>query len=344
MDLRHLEVFNAVMKTGTTVGAAHLLCSSQPSVSNTIRHLEDMLGFDLFDRVKGRLIATEEAKMLFSEAQAVFAAFANTRRMVEEIQNNRSGSLTVAATPTVGNSILPGAIASFIQPRPDIKILVEIEHLDNVVRMVDCGAADLGLAINAFSLPTLVIQPIVTAHMVCVLANTHPLAARNVISPKCAANYPLISFSRDTILGRHIEAAFLKEGAGRNINIEVRYCETACVLAQSGVGIAIVDPFVLMGDMVFPNLVVRSFEPRIEAKACLIRSKVRRTSRIAQRFASVLTRHINLKHASVIPPPAGNSFRALREPRQSERGSELATTVPAEVSGTRASRRAPNLA
>jgi DNA-binding transcriptional LysR family regulator len=202
MDLRHLEVFNAVMRTGTTVGAAHLLCASQPSVSNTIRHLEDMLGFDLFDRVKGRLIPTEEAKMLFRQAQDIFAAFANTCRMMEEIRHNRRGSLTVAATPTIGNSILPAAIAAFVRPCPEVKVVVEIEQLDNVIHMVERGAADLGLAVNPFSLPTICTQPLARAPMVCVLAKNDPLAALEVISPVDIADLPLISFSRQTVLGR----------------------------------------------------------------------------------------------------------------------------------------------
>jgi DNA-binding transcriptional LysR family regulator len=304
MDLRHLEVFDAVMKTGTTVGAAQLLCASQPSISNTIRHLEDKLGFDLFDRVKGRLVPTEEAKMLFREAQSVFAAFANTRRMVEEIQNNRSGTLTVAATPTLGNSILPGAVAMFGRPRPDVKIVVEVDQLGNVMEMVDRGAADLGIAVNACSVPTVTAEPLVIMDMVCVVAKNHPLARLDVISPRDMSDYPLISFSRDTVLGRHIEMAFEKEAAGRNVNIQVRYCETACLLAQQGAGIAIVDPFVLLGETVFPDLVVRPFAPRIEAKACLIRPSLRRPSRIAQRFVSVLVKHIRSKQSKSILPPA----------------------------------------
>ena len=300
MDLRHLEVFNAVMRTGTTVGAAHLLCASQPSVSNTIRHLEDMLGFDLFDRVKGKLVPTEEAKMLFKQAQDVFDAFANTRRMVEEIQGNRRGSLTLVATPTVGNSVLPAAIAAFVRSRPEVKVIIEIDRLEKVVQMVECGAAELGVAINPFGLPTVCIEPLAKAPMVCVLGKNHPLARTNVISPRDIADLPLISFSRDTVLGRQIEAAFAHSGCARKINIEVRYCETACALAQKGAGIAIVDQFVLMGEAVFSNLAVRAFEPKIEAKMCLIRSKLRRLSRVSQRFVSVLAGQMERKRPGIL--------------------------------------------
>lgn len=304
MDLRHLEVFDAVMRTGTTVGAAQLLCASQPSVSNTIRNLEDMLGFDLFNRVNGRLIPTEEARMLFKEAQNVFAAFAATRRMLEDIQGNRSGSLTIAATPTVGNTVLPKAVAEFVRPRPNIKVTIEIEHLDNVLQMVDRGAADLGLAVNASALPTIVIEPMAALPMVCILPSQHPLAALQSITPADIGDYPLISFSRETVLGRSVDHAFQHEGAGRSITIEVRYCETARRLVQKGAGIAIVDPFAMMGEPATADVVVRPFVPEIEARACVIRSKLRRPSRLAQQFLTTL----------------GNQFDAMQRASRSGAG------------------------
>ena len=135
--------------------------------------------------------------------------------------------------------------------------------------------------------------------MVCVLGKNHPLAEANFISPRDIADLPLISFNRDTVLGRQIEAAFARYGCARKINIEVRYCETACALVQKGAGIAIVDQFVLMGEAVFSDLIVRAFEPKIEAKMCLIRSKLRRLSRVSQQFVSVLAGQIERKRVGV---------------------------------------------
>ena len=61
-------ISNFSTRSWGTVGATHLLCASQPSVSNTIRHLEDMLGFDLFDRVKARVVPTEEANAVQADS------------------------------------------------------------------------------------------------------------------------------------------------------------------------------------------------------------------------------------------------------------------------------------
>ena len=62
MNLRQIEVFRAVMITGSVSGAARLLHVSIPAVSRLLSHTETRLGFLLFERVKGRLHATAEAK------------------------------------------------------------------------------------------------------------------------------------------------------------------------------------------------------------------------------------------------------------------------------------------
>jgi DNA-binding transcriptional LysR family regulator len=50
---RHIEVFRAVMQSGSVTGAAGLLHTSQPTVSRELARLEQVLGFSLFDRVRG---------------------------------------------------------------------------------------------------------------------------------------------------------------------------------------------------------------------------------------------------------------------------------------------------
>ena len=64
MRLRHIEVFHAVYSAGSITGAAKLLNVSQPSVSKVLAHAEQQLGFQLFNRVKGKIIPTKEAERL----------------------------------------------------------------------------------------------------------------------------------------------------------------------------------------------------------------------------------------------------------------------------------------
>jgi len=66
MRLRHIEVFNAIMLTGSVSAAARLINITQPAVSRTLQHAELQLGFSLFARTKGRLTPTTSAPMACS--------------------------------------------------------------------------------------------------------------------------------------------------------------------------------------------------------------------------------------------------------------------------------------
>jgi len=69
MNLRQLEVFNAIMRFGSVTGAARELGVSQPAVSKILRHAEDQLGMRLFERLNGRLQPTMEAKAIQAEME-----------------------------------------------------------------------------------------------------------------------------------------------------------------------------------------------------------------------------------------------------------------------------------
>src|SRR5699024_1633699 len=64
MRLRYIELFHAILTTGSLTGAAKLLNISQPAASKALQHAEAQLGFDLFSRVRGRLQPTREALLL----------------------------------------------------------------------------------------------------------------------------------------------------------------------------------------------------------------------------------------------------------------------------------------
>jgi DNA-binding transcriptional LysR family regulator len=87
--LRHMEVFRAVMLTGSISGAAKMLYVSQPAVSKLITYIESRLSFRLFDRVNNRLIATAEAHTLYREVERVYQAALAVK---ECFAVNRSGA------------------------------------------------------------------------------------------------------------------------------------------------------------------------------------------------------------------------------------------------------------
>ncbi len=69
VNLRHIEIFHAVMTTGNLTEAAHMLHTSQPTVSRELARFEKVLGLKLFERARGRLHPTVQGLRLFEEVQ-----------------------------------------------------------------------------------------------------------------------------------------------------------------------------------------------------------------------------------------------------------------------------------
>src|SRR5690606_19395695 len=101
MNLRHMEVFRAVMLTGGVSGAAQLLHISQPAVSKMLMQSQRNLGFALFERVKGRLVPTSEAQALHAEIEALWRGVERVRDTTRELASPRSGSLTVGVSASL---------------------------------------------------------------------------------------------------------------------------------------------------------------------------------------------------------------------------------------------------
>jgi DNA-binding transcriptional LysR family regulator len=119
--------------------------------------------------------------------------------------------------------------------------------------------------------------------MVCVMAPDHPLSLKASVTPADLARHPFIGLERGTRLGEALRDAFARAGVPFDATVEVRYCNTACVLAGAGVGVAVVDPFSPSQGGAHP-VVVRPFEPRTPVEAFMLWSEAEPLSRLARAF------------------------------------------------------------
>lgn len=283
MNLRQLEIFRAVFRYRTTMAAASELGLSQPAVSNAIKSIEATAGFPLFERINNRLHPTAEAKFLYDEADPLFAMHDAFAAKLEDLRENRSGRLRLVATPPLGYGILPGALKRFLARRSGTSVFFDVRRLEGVVDGIERGIAELGFALNIGALPNARVEPLFEGEMVCVCAPDHPLAALEVVTPADLQGLPLIGLERGTRLGEAVRQSYESVGLPYRFAVEVRYCNTACVLAESGVGVAIVDPFSpSRGGR--HDLAIRPFRPSTPAIAYAIWSDARPLSRTAQAF------------------------------------------------------------
>ena len=111
LTLRQIEVIRAIMITGSISGAARLLSVSQPAISRLLAYTEDRLALRLFERVRGRVQPTPEARRLFQEVDQVHQGVVRVNELAEELRERGTGSVRIVASPSVGQALVPDAIA-----------------------------------------------------------------------------------------------------------------------------------------------------------------------------------------------------------------------------------------
>ena len=148
MRLRHIEIFYAVYLNGTVSAAARALNVSQPAVTKTLKHAEQLLGFPLFDRRGGRLVPTEDAHTLFGEVADIHDRVTSLRQATRNMRQG-SGSLRVSVLPSLALDILPRAVTRFSKKHPDVFFDLQTLHHEEIGRVLYEREADVVIAYKA---------------------------------------------------------------------------------------------------------------------------------------------------------------------------------------------------
>jgi DNA-binding transcriptional LysR family regulator len=245
MRLRHIEVFKAVMLTGTVSGAARLINVTQPAVSRTLQHAELQLGLTLFHRVRNRLVPTPEALALYPHVEQLFSNLDTVRRMASTLRSGADAKeIRVVSILALGHEVLPRALTLFRSKFPDVEVTFKALHSPQIISSLALQEADVGILFSATPHPALVQEVLAQAELVCI-ASKGMLSARQINSGGIAleelAHTPVIGLETLDPLGAMLSQACRDAGAGLQATVSVQTYHSALALARHGHGAAIVD-------------------------------------------------------------------------------------------------------
>jgi DNA-binding transcriptional LysR family regulator len=245
MRLRHIEVFNAVMLTGSVSGAARLVNVTQPAVSRTLQHAEVQLGFALFQRVKNRLVPTTEALTLYPHVERLFANLDEVQRLADTLKSGRDAKeVRVVSILTLGHEVLPRAVKLFAAKLPKVGVTIKTLHSPQMVSSLVLQEADVGFFYSPAAHPALQMEALGETQMMCV-APKGMLAAKTLrggaVSLEELVPLPVIGLDTTHPLGITLSQACREAGVGLSSTINVQTYHAALSLARHGLGIALVD-------------------------------------------------------------------------------------------------------
>lgn len=288
MNLRQLEAFRAVMRTGSVTNAAASLYLSQPAVSRLIAELERSVGFRLFERSKGSApVPTPEAEAFLQEVERSFAGLQVLRQAAADIKNFRTGNLRIACLPALSTGFVPTVIKEFRASNPGVRIQLQTRSSSTVRLWVAAQQFDLGLATPGGEVQGAQAESFLKIPAVCVLPAEHSLATRPVITPADLHGEPFISLALEDPVRAKIDEVFEAAAVERDLVVETQYAMTICGLVRRGVGCAILNPL-SAADFADRGIVLRKFEPLIEFEYMLYLPTFRPPSRLAVQFIQLL--------------------------------------------------------
>src|SRR5258706_5547340 len=243
MRLRHIEVFHAIMRTGSLSKAAELLCVSQPAVSKVLAHAERSLGLKLFNRVHGRLQPTREAELLFSETQKLQNNLDSIRNLARNLTLQPEGYLRIGCLPSLGLSLMPPAVQAFRRAYPRVSLKIQTRHTEELLNALLTRELDLGVALNPPARPGITAVELGRAALVCVGPPDDD--ARHAQEPVALATFverDWISIGNVDPLGEVIGNALEAQGLdGHVATVEAQTWYVAPALAARGIGCVLLD-------------------------------------------------------------------------------------------------------
>lgn len=238
---RQLEVFTAVMRAGTVTGAARMLNTSQPALSQVLRQTEDELGFNLFDRDKGRLTPTPEALELYPDAERLFGELEGLRRKTADLRLGRAGLVRIGCSTPPAMSLLPLVLTAFRARHPNIALRCNVAPVQALEKMLREGDAALALALNDETSPELEAEVLGRIGFCCLLPDDHPLADSPDLSLADLEDEFVISYNAATRPRDELDRAALQAGTRFRPSMEIDTSISAVGFVQSGLGVAVVD-------------------------------------------------------------------------------------------------------
>lgn len=240
-NIRQIEAFNAVMKSGSVTLAAKSLFISQPAVTKLIKSFEDSCGFPLFNRASSRLQPLAEAHRIYLETDKLITGVARVENVARSIRDLERGEVSLVAYPALCLRFLPKVMSNFSKARPDIQMALETRGSRQIFEAMLTGSADAGLSLVPTPHAGLECKLFHQADMVCGLPAGHPLCEKKVVDLRDLAREPFISLGRDDRSNELARDVFDQAGVTVESHIKVQMADGACTFVSEGRGVCLVS-------------------------------------------------------------------------------------------------------
>ena len=147
MDLQvaHLRTLQAIARHGSFSRAAQALNLTQPAVSMQVRHLEEVLGLPLLERVGKRAFPTQAGELLLAHADRALRELEAGVERVQQLRGVVAGRVRLGTSASISIYLLPPALRRFRVRYPETEIVIVTGNAAEITRAVVANTLDVGI-------------------------------------------------------------------------------------------------------------------------------------------------------------------------------------------------------
>ncbi len=217
VDFHQLSHFLTVAKAGNFTRAAGEIGISQPALSRSIQKLEKIIGEPLFERQPRGVRLTETGSFLLVRANQIRDLVDDTFAELNEASNR--GQIRLAVIPTIAPYLLPTVLKKFGRRHPQIKIQVQEDTTQNIVRRCKDGDVDLAILALPVNEKYLETEALFDEELVLVIPRGHALEKKKRVRLSDIQEFPFITLDQQHCLSDNI-AEFCNRQSVAPVTIE----------------------------------------------------------------------------------------------------------------------------
>src|SRR5262245_18484689 len=240
MDLRQLEILQAIAETGSFTACGRKLHVSQSAISRQMILLEEELGEPLFLRVGRQVRMTPAAESLVQLGQRVFQDVRETVGAITDRTRELHWTLRLSGGMTVCLYVFPPLLKHLRRVHPTLDVRLTVATAGRSVEEIRAGRVDAGLLTLPIEESDLVTVPVLREELMVITPAGHPLSRHRRVSPRELSGQPFILFEPGSATRHVIDRFFASENIVPTIVMDTENVEIIKAMVKTGLGIGIV--------------------------------------------------------------------------------------------------------
>ena len=240
MEIKQLEYFRAIVEAGTISGAARELHMTQPPLSYQIKMMEEELKVSLFLRGTKRITLTEAGKTLYEQAEKILTLTELTKS--EVLKSSQATTLHIGMTPSTV-SMMSNYLQQFARRYPQIRFDIHEGSTFTLKEQMENQQVDITTLRTPIALSGCEVKSLAKERLLAMAIPEYPLfEGKTSVSLHELMDQPLILSRR---YQKCMLSVFEKAGVTQNIYCACEDARTALIIAEKGLGIAILPASML---------------------------------------------------------------------------------------------------